>query len=201
MRSDEDEEPGTGKARGADGKATAEPMAIVRLPMVEPCNAQVKKTAIARSGARLNRGRLARAIVNGSTAGLFIRQRYLPGGTYLFDASGSMNISEERLNEICRNVPAATVAYYSGSNCENDGHYGHLVIYSEGGRRANEVRYRHGGNSVDLYAIEWLLQQPGPRIFVSDGGFTGGPEGQDIAAAKVLAAAVAAGQLDWQQTI
>ena len=200
MRSDEEQQ-GANKGDGSTGAHSANPMRIVKLPMVEPCDATAKRTSLARSGARINRGRLARAITTGSTAGLFIRQRHLPGGTYLFDASGSMQISEERLNELCRNVPAATVAYYSGEHQHADGSYGDLVIYSQGGQRAREVANRYGGNSVDLYAIQWLLKQPGPRTFICDGGFCGGPEGQDIAAAKLLATAVANGDIVWQQSV
>jgi hypothetical protein len=202
MRSDEEQEKqGSQKGGASTGAASANPMRIVKLPMVEACNSQVKKTNPARSGARINRARLTQAIVSGSTAGLFMRQRYLPGGTYLFDASGSMEISEERLNELCRNVPAATVAYYSGGNQRADGSYGSLVIYSQGGMRAREVDHRQGGNSVDLFAIQWLLQQPGPRTFICDGGFCGGPEGQDIAAAKLIASAVVNGEVTWQQSV
>ena len=82
-----------------------------------------------------------------------------------------------------------------------DGSYGTLVIYSQGGQRAREIAHHYGGNEVDLYAIQWLLQQSGPRTLVSDGGFAGGPEGQDIAAAKLVAMAVANGDIAWQQTV
>lgn len=201
MRSDEEKQ-GAKKGEGSTGAMSVNPMQIVKLPMVEPCDATTKRTSTARSGARINRSRLASAIATGSTAGLFIRQRYLPGGTYLFDASGSMQISEERLNELCRKVPAATVAYYSGTEYQRaDGSYGDLVIYSQGGQRAREVANRYGGNSVDLFALQWLLKQPGPRTFICDGGFCGGPDGQDVAAAKLLSMAVANGDIVWQQSV
>ena len=153
-------------------------MRVVKLPMPETCNSTVKRTALARSGARLNRARLVQAVLNRSTIGLFIRNRYLQGGTYLFDASGSMGLSAERLNELCRSVPAATVAYYSGWACQaHDGAYGELVIYAENGQRATECDHMHGGNEVDLFAIQWLLRQPSPRVYVGDGQFCGGPDG------------------------
>ena len=116
LRSDEEEQRGNGKqpGKGSNGKQTANPMRIVKLAMPQACNRAVKRTAL-------------RAVAQDSTApdwfarlrlvqasGLFIRQRYLQGGTYLFDASGSMGLSEDRLNTLCRSVPAATVAYYSG---------------------------------------------------------------------------------------
>jgi hypothetical protein len=169
--------------------------------MPEPCNSAVRRTALARSGARLNRPRIVRAVITGSTLGLFVRQRYLPGATYLFDASGSMCLSNEMLNSLCRSVPAATVAYYSGHSVRDDGTYGELVIYAEGGRRAARVDHVHGGNEVDLYAIQWLLKQTGPRIYIGDGGFCGGPEGQDVRAAALLASAVANGKVTWHQSV
>lgn len=203
MREPNDIEPhmGNQKGTGSNGAASDSPMRIVKLPLVESCYSAVRRTALARSGARLNRARLANAIATGSTAGLFIRQRYLPGGTYLFDASGSMNLSDERLQALCNSAPAATVAFYSGPGRPDEtGCYGELVIYAQGGRRAATVDRVHGGNEVDLYAIQWLLAQRGPRVYIGDGGFCGGPEGQDIRAEVLLRAAVAAGKVEWQQT-
>jgi hypothetical protein len=199
----DDDEPAHGNKQGdrANGQQTANPMRIVRLPMPEACNSKVKRTALSRSGARLNRSRIVRAITTGSTAGLFVRQRYLPGGTYLFDASGSMCLTDDMLNSLCRSVPAATVAYYSGRGMAADGTYGELVIYAERGRRAADIERVHGGNEVDLYAIEWLLRQPGPRTYIGDGEFCGGPEGQDIKAAALLAGAVANGKVTWYQSV
>ena len=201
---DEDEMPlsGTDKGKGSTGAPSANPMRIIRLPMHCACNSAVRRTSFARSGARLNRPRLARAIATGSTNGLFIRPRYLRGGSYVIDASGSMGLSESRLNELCRAVPAATVAYYSGwSSASADGAYGELVIYAENGRRADYCAHMHGSNDVDLYALLWLLRQPAPRYFVSDGGFCGGPDGQDAQCAALLAGAVATGNVQWIQSV
>lgn len=202
LRSDEQQSKPCKPGEGSHGIATQAPMRIVRLPMPESCDSAVRRTTLARSGARLNRARLARAIATGSTVGLFIRPRYLPGGTYLFDASGSMQLSESRLNELCRSVPAATVAYYSGWGLpKDDGAYGALTIYAEGGKRAAEIGHRYYNNDIDQYAIEWLLRQPAPRVYIGDGEFCGGPEGQDVRAATLLAAAVAAGKVTWQRTV
>jgi hypothetical protein len=198
----DEQQDGNEKGGKGTGEHTAEPMSVVRLPMPEACISTARRISLARSGARLNRARLARAVAIGSTAGLFVRQRYLRGGTYLFDASGSMGLSESRLNTLCRSVPAATVAYYSGwGNPDSTGTYGELVVYAENGRRATECDRMHGGNEVDLYAIQWLLRQPGPRVYVGDGGFCGGPEGQDSQAAALLASVVAQGKVTWIQSI
>lgn len=197
-----DESGGNQAGQGSTGKLTTNPMRIVRLPMPQACNSAVRRTTLARNGARLNRARIVRAVAVGSTVGLFIRQRYLQGGTYLFDASGSMGLSADRLNELCRSVPAATVAYYSGwGDASTDGAYGELVVYAENGRRADYCDHVWGGNEVDLYAIQWLLRQPGPLVYVGDGQFCGGPEGQDSAAAALLASAVANGKLRWVTSI
>ena len=77
---------------------------------------------------------------------------------------------------------------------------GKLVIYAENGRRATSVDHRYCGNEVDLFAIQWLLRQPAPRVYVGDGEFCGGPEGQDVKAAALLANAVASGKIDWQKS-
>jgi hypothetical protein len=197
-----DDESGNNAGSGSGGKATDQPMRIVRLSMPEACDSLARRTALARSGSRLNRARLARAVATGSTSGLFIRPRYLPGGTYLFDASGSMCLSSSRLNELCRSVPAATVAYYSGwGSPAADGAYGELIIYAENGRRAEACDRVWGGNEVDYYAIRWLLCQPAPRVYVGDGEFCGGPEGQDARAASLLASAVATGKVRWLRSI
>ena len=80
-------------------------------------------------------------------------------------------------------------------------HMATLVVYAENGQRADHCDHMHGGNSVDLFAIQWLLRQPAPRVYVGDGEFCGGPDGQDSAAAALLAGAVANGKVKWIQSI
>jgi hypothetical protein len=204
LRSDDDADNNDANqsGSGSTGESTNSPMQIVRLSMPESCNPAVRRMALARSGARLNRSRLARAVATGSTSGLFIRPRYLPGGTYLIDASGSMQLSADRLGELCRSAPVATVAYYSGwGSPDASGCYGKLVIYAENGRRATAVDHRYCGNEIDLFAIQWLLRQPAPRVYIGDAEFCGGPEGQDVKAAALLASAVASGKIEWQKSI
>jgi hypothetical protein len=113
-----------------------------------------------------------------------------------------MNLGESRLGELCRSAPAATVAYYSGwGSPDASGCYGKLVIYAENGRRATTVDHRYSGNDIDLFAIQWLLRQPAPRLYIGDGDFCGGPEGQNVRAAALLASAVANGKIDWQRSV
>ena len=95
--------------------------------------------------------------------------RVEPKGTFLLDASGSMNVTAERLATIAAKLPGATIAYYSG-----DGGDAQLVIFAQGGRRiGGEIPYSLGGNYCDCEAIEWLLKQEGPRVLVTDEAFDG----------------------------
>jgi len=183
------------ESRGAE---TRMPMRIVRLPLVEPCHSAAPVARLASSGSIVHRPRLVRALIQRSTVGLFRRRVHREGGTVLLDASGSMGIDSERLSAICRALPFATVAYYDGwGSCARDGAYGELCIFAERGLRASSAPIASGGNEVDLYAIRWLLAQPGPSVLVTDGEFCGGPVGQDIEASKLLASAVAQGQIRW----
>lgn len=95
-------------------------------------------------------------------------------GSILYDASGSMHLTQELLERVLKASPKATSALYSGkSTC------GDLVIISRKGRMAriqeilNFRAERMGGNNVvDGPALEWLAKQPEPRLWVSDGHVT-----------------------------
>ena len=102
---------------------------------------------------------------------IFHRRGCRGGGTVLIDNSGSMSLSEEDVERIVEAAGgSASVAIYSGR-----GDVGELrVIASRGRRAASEYCGRFGmGNIVDLPALEWLAKQPGPRLWLSDGGVTG----------------------------
>jgi hypothetical protein len=185
---------------GSVGPELRQNMRIVKLPMVEPTNAQQPTTVtqVARSGPRLNRPMLARVIANRSPSCAFKKTRYIrrAGGSVLLDSSGSMHLTNKQLKNLCRQFPAATVAYYFGWSrtlINHYGCYGDLVIYAENGRRAQDVGQRDDNNSVDLYAIQWLLKQPAPRYIVTDRDFCGGPTGQNIAASQLLDEAIKGG--------
>jgi hypothetical protein len=93
----------------------------------------------------------------------------LPAGAILFDASGSMGVSQEVLLDCCCRAPTATIAYYAG----DDHKFGTLWIFAENGMRARKVTEFPGGNTVDGPALDWLMQQDGPKMFVTDRGFCG----------------------------
>lgn len=195
----DDGEPDLESGKQGEGDSGTEggdipPMTIVRLPLRESTDPMHAKRGAARSGARLNHARAARAVASLSTAGLFQRIRRRQGGAVCIDASGSMALSPEALADLCKAAPAATVGYYSSGSLVS-GAYGTLHVFATGGKRAAECPRVGGGNDVDLWAVRWLLRQPAPRFLVTDRGFCGGPIGQDIAAAVEVERAERAGLL------
>lgn len=102
---------------------------------------------------------------------IFARRGRSTGGTVLVDVSGSMSLNVDQLEQIVHAAGgAATVAIYSGSGAQ-----GELRIVAERGWRVAEddLAPVGAGNIVDLPALEWLVRQPEPRFWVSDGGVTG----------------------------
>jgi hypothetical protein len=132
------------------------------------------------SGRRILANKLASAFV---TPGVRCFARTVSeglGGTILIDASGSMQIPEERLIEFLAHAPALTLGFY---NAPSDSYqsslaYGTIFVYAANGYRASIVTtalisgYAHG-NMIDYQAIAWLLKQPMPRYLITDRGFTG----------------------------
>ncbi len=176
------------------------PMEIVRLPLTTRTSSRKKAvTKLSHSGLLLNHRRLVNACVNMSTARLFRKRVRLETGAVLIDASGSMGMSSEELRELCSLVPAAVVAYYCGENDD----YGKLYVYAEKGMRFNDTPPRCGeNNTVDYWALKWLLSRPeSPKVIVTDGGFCGGPDWQAGAAMRLLLQAVNRGEVRWVQTV
>lgn len=103
---------------------------------------------------------------------IFRTKKRVKGAAVLVDVSGSMDWSEEDLRRVLEEVPAATVALYSGNGTKGD-----LVIVAHRGRRTvwGAVKgYIHGGNVIDGPALEWLAEQPQEmKVWMSDGGTTG----------------------------
>jgi hypothetical protein len=142
-------------------------MEVIELPLCERIpEAQVgyRKTS---SGARMIIRELMKPIPNASR--MFIKRLPIEAqGTILVDASGSMG-SWNRVKEWCEKAPFGTIAYYAGY-----GNHGQLFVYAKRGRRATEIVGPDGAdNVVDGPAIDWLLQQPAPRIMITDRGFCG----------------------------
>jgi hypothetical protein len=146
-------------------------------------------------GVCINPARFVNAIVSGESHGLFSRRvRQKPGGTVVIDASGSMGATRENLSALCKLIPTATVAFYSGTNSGR----GELCVYAfQGKRYAGNLpqEHLHGGNGVDLPAIKWLMRLPKPWTFVSDLQFCGGVIGSETVARALVERATDRGDL------
>lgn len=173
-----------------DADSYDNPMHIERLPMTEECHPGARRAhwELRSSGIRIRSSRLATCRLNRHR--IFQRRRTQVHGTVLIDGSGSMGFSRLHLNSISRRLPFGTVAYYCGHRpvLRSDGttYWGTLSIYAEDGLRATDAPRRGGDNSVDYYALQWLLRQPPPHIFITDLGFCSGPDGQDTSAHNLL---------------
>ena len=150
-------------------------MRITELDLSEEIQRMDQGLRLTSMGSRIHRPSLRRPIL---PQRIFMkRSPQLPGGSVLFDASGSMGVTPQVLLNCCHRAPAATIAFYSGPD---DGLVGDLFIYAKEGRRASDASYNRihidGGNCVDGKALDWLMQQEGPRLFVTDRGFCGSPD-------------------------
>lgn len=137
-------------------------------------------------GVAINPSRYVNAIVSGESHGLFQRRvRQKPGGTVVIDASGSMSVNGKNLAALLALIPTATVAYYSGTGSGR----GELVVYAKEGKRfAGKLPEEtiHGGNAVDLPAVQWMMKHSKPWTFVSDLQFCGGVLGSEVIAKALL---------------
>jgi hypothetical protein len=135
------------------------------------------------SGKRIKAKKLA-TIVGPGCHRIFTKTIKRKGGTVLIDASGSMNFTADELLQVIAAAPLATIAFYNAP--DDKVRTGNLWIFSDKAKRAadlslvkTESKYAHDperwgcGNVVDLQAMRWLLKQPGPRYYVTDGEFTG----------------------------
>lgn len=104
---------------------------------------------------------------------IFSQKKRKRGGiALLIDASGSMPLSTDDIDNILNKVPASIIACYSGDHAS-----GKLRVLAKDGRRvkADLVGSGAGGyNVVDLPALQWLSRQPNTgKYWLSDGGVTG----------------------------
>lgn len=102
---------------------------------------------------------------------VFTRKVKRPGGgTVLLDQSGSMGLDPSEVLDLMAAFPGVTIGTYAGTNSR-----GELRIIARNGRRASEEDCYHPWekNVVDGPALDWLLDQPGPRVWISDGYVTG----------------------------
>ena len=101
----------------------------------------------------------------------FAMKRRARGATVLIDCSGSMEIDASHVEELLEIAPASTVALYGGADSYQRGE---LVVVVESGRGTLPLPWPFdGSNVVDGPALEWLADQKGPRIWISDAEVTG----------------------------
>jgi hypothetical protein len=98
-------------------------------------------------------------------------------GTILVDWSGSMSLTPRDIEKILAASPRMTIAAYSSRTYGYTEHRntGELRILAHHGRMANPGDVKNFGhaNGVDSPALRWLIKQPGPRFWISDGKVTG----------------------------
>lgn len=145
-------------------------MKIAVAPM--PLRILGKQRSLARKWRPAQEGSVVTSVhrmpIDGAIFRRSIRRR---GGTILIDTSGSMRLQAAEIDRLVRVAGgASTVAMYSG-----DGDEGELRIIAKDGRRAigDHLEPYGQGNIVDLPALEWLEEQPIPRIWISDGSVSG----------------------------
>lgn len=118
-----------------------------------------------------------RAFIPVSDGSAFAYRQKAKGGTILLDCSSSMALSPNNISHLLDYAPMLTVAGYAGIEecCKK----GSLAIFIKNGTTANKSRVREwykktdGGNIVDGPALRWLIKQPRPHIWISDGMVTG----------------------------
>ena len=104
---------------------------------------------------------------------LFRVKKNIKGGTVLIDASGSMSLTEDEIFKILEELPASTVAMYSGTSGyggmkARGGGDGELCIIAKNQRMVSTLPESLLENVIDYPALLWLSRMPKPRIWVSD---------------------------------
>lgn len=113
-----------------------------------------------------------RAHIDGKIMRRKMRVRRLdPAGAILLDLSGSMRPSSKLIRRCIEIAPYAVIGAYAG----NDAGKGFFTIVARDRKCVSQTQLQRiieefgGGNSVDYEALEWLSQQKGPRVWISDG--------------------------------
>lgn len=104
---------------------------------------------------------------------VFAHKYKTPTVSVLVDDSGSMGMTAHQVKEIIEAAPGSIIGVYAGSDGERNT-LGRLNVVAFNGQRAStKVGIdEFGGNGCDYPALEWLAEQPWPRIWFSDGGIT-----------------------------
>jgi len=137
-------------------------MRVVTPPLVHPRRRARVKRPVAEGSVPY---RWARYAIDGA---IFGRRVPRDVGTVLIDASGSMGLTPGDVLEMAALYPAGKIAAYSG-----EGRHGTLTVVADQGRVSDVEHYcPEGGNVVDGPAVEWLLRQKPPHVYITDQGYT-----------------------------
>ena len=107
---------------------------------------------------------------------VFRMNRAKRSGSVLIDASGSMGLNREAIENIVKAVPAAVIACYATGHTSTAQLMGFIRILAKWGRVVvDPAQFYPPGqyNEIDGHALRWLGMQPQPRIWISDGMVTG----------------------------
>lgn len=159
-------------------------------------------------GRRFRVSKLAKAVATGDTTALFKKFKSGVRGVIMMDLSGSMSPDVKTISEIIRAFPGTEVYGYFGTS-DSEHAYGRILKISDGYKVAHPKDLRDAitgsGNSIDLLAVQFMLDRKREKklnfaIFISDGGFCGGPSGQANAAMALLLRSVNHRDILWFRT-
>lgn len=156
--------PGGGRPRWGELRAVEEP------PRLLACRRGRSVRALRLTEEGVGLVRPDRLLVDGRCFG---RRQRVPGGSVLIDASTSMRLATRDLLAIVDAAPGALVACYDGHSTG----WGIVRVLARDGFRVDDAMVAgptgQGANVVDGPALEWLAEQPEPRVWVSDGEVRG----------------------------
>lgn len=112
---------------------------------------------------------------------IFAKKTKSLGGIVVIDCSGSMNLTNNEIEELVTSASGSSIWAYSAS-CQ-DYELENLWLIADKGKRVRELPHFHGGNGVDLPAIAFAKRfrrnKNDMMIWISDGRVTGNCEISD----------------------
>lgn len=155
------------------GKDVFAPLILDNLPLTIPVAGYVKQKRKAS-----NIGKAVKhpdRIMTDPYRRVFTQKRKVKGGIVVIDQSGSMEVTQDDLEQVLKEVPGALVIGYSHRPNSTDGTPNAWVL-AKNGKRVKEVRDGNVGNGVDGPVLDYALSQRKgnePVIWVCDGQVTG----------------------------